>query len=112
MSNFEASGQGDSDVFPNFTRGDDVLSYMHCVFYGHPSLEAVVRALPSDAQLESGIEKSVPSFNFRDSWSSRRTRKRKREEGTDALAAAISSLASSQQSEQPIVLQTQGVPVS
>jgi len=28
---------------------------MHCVFYGHPSLEAVIRSIPATAQIEAGI---------------------------------------------------------
>lgn len=53
---FCRSGQGDADVFPDFTDGDPCLSYMHCVFFDSPSLEYVVRIIPSDARVEEGIE--------------------------------------------------------
>ena len=49
--NFGASGQGDADNFPLFTQGDDVLCYMHCVFHDHPSLDAVLRMIPSGPQI-------------------------------------------------------------
>eukprot|EP00171_Calliarthron_tuberculosum_P004659 IDg4659t1 len=44
------------DVFPDFTDGDPALSYMHCVFIDSPSLEFVVRIIPSDARVEEGIQ--------------------------------------------------------
>lgn len=98
---FEASGQGDSDVFPSFTNGDDVLCYMHCVFHDHPSLDAVIRLLPSSAQVEAGIESSQPSK----SPSSNLSRRKRRHEETDVLAAAITSLGESMNHDRPIVIQ-------
>ena len=50
---YNKSGQEDPDTFPDYTNGDDSLSYMHCVFYNHPSLDAVVRAISPNAQIEA-----------------------------------------------------------
>ena len=53
---FTKSGQGENDVFDTFTDGDDSLAYMHCVFYGRPALEAIVRALPKGCGVKAGLD--------------------------------------------------------
>lgn len=53
--NFDKSGQGQNDAFPDFTDSNDMLSYMHCVCFGQPSLEMIVRIIPAVAQMECGI---------------------------------------------------------
>lgn len=105
--NFKVSGQGDSDTFTLFTLGDDVLCYMHCVFHNQPSLDVVLRAIPSGSQIESRFDAErcpmSKEHNFNQSG-----RKRRRDETTDALAAAITSLASSRHAGRPIVIQDSG----
>ena len=32
---YNKSEQGDPDTLPDYTNGDDRLSYIHCVFYNH-----------------------------------------------------------------------------
>lgn len=104
--NFEASGQGDSETFPSFTQGDDVLCYMHCVFHDHPSLDAVLRTIPLSSQIDSGIvgEKAASS----EQRITKPGRKRRRDDTTDALAAAITLLASSRDAERLIIIQESG----
>lgn len=103
---FEASGQGDSETFPSSTQGDDVLCYMHCVFHDHPSLDAVLRTIPLSSQIESGIvgEKAASS----EQRVTRPGSKRRRDDTTNALAAAIMSLASSRDSDRSIIIQESG----
>ena len=108
LRNFQASGQGDREAFPDFTRGDDVLSYMHCVFHSHPSLDAVVRMLPSCAQVEAGVDSSYSQQGTEEPLRESMSRKRRRDDGASVLANAIHSLANSQRSEQPIIVQNQG----
>lgn len=52
---FTRSGQGDADVFTDFTDGDPSLAYLHCVFYNSPALHYVIRTIPIDARVEEGI---------------------------------------------------------
>lgn len=52
---FSRSGQGDADVFNDYTDGDPSLAYVHCVFFKSPALEYVVRVIPVDAQVDQGI---------------------------------------------------------
>ncbi|KAI0558955.1 hypothetical protein FGB62_177g011 [Gracilaria domingensis] len=102
--NFEASGQGDADTFPSFSQGDDVLCYMHCVFHEHPSIEAVLRLMPSGAQIESGLEDTdFIAQNDRSAIMS--AKKRRHVDATHDLDAAITSLASSREKEGPIIIQ-------
>lgn len=54
--NYSVSGQNIIDCFPNFTDGDDTLSYMHCVFNNFLSLDMVVRLMPENARVEAGIQ--------------------------------------------------------
>lgn len=61
--NYEKSGQGESDVFPDFARGDPIISYLHCVFKNSPTLDLVVREVGAGNRAESEIDGS--------SWSDR-----------------------------------------
>ena len=101
---YTRSGQGDPDTFPNYTNGDDSLSYMHCVFHNHPSLDAVVRSIPPNAQIEAGlneIDANRPSIPPAQTSS----RKRRREDGIESVAAALGKIAETSTSPQPIVIQ-------
>jgi hypothetical protein len=39
FSNCSKSGQGDPEMFPSFTQGDNSLLYTFCVFDGKPAME-------------------------------------------------------------------------
>ena len=104
-SNYNASGESDPSTFPSFTNRDDSLCYMHCVFQRHPSLDAVIRALPETAQIEAGIGDIVDSRQSFPPEQRTSGRKRRRDEGLSSVARAISKMAESSTKPQPIVIQ-------
>ena len=79
---FTKSRQGENDVFDTFTDGDDSLAYMHCVFYGSPALEAIVRALPKGFGVEAGLDEISEARVSADS-----SERKKRKVSTDTLIA-------------------------
>jgi len=87
---FSRSGQGDADVFTDYTNGDSQLAYLHCVFYNSPALEYVVRTLPADARIEQGIE-GLDCIKNADNI---RDRKRNRS-GAAVLSQGLQALANS-----------------
>ena len=101
---FEASGQGDADTFPLFTKGDDVLCYKHCVFHDHSSLDFRLQMTSSGSQMRSKLDAERSSVN-NERNTNQSGRKRVRDETTDALAAALTSLESTRGSERTIVIQ-------
>jgi len=76
---YTKSGQGDADVFSEYTNGDPAIAYLHCVFYKSPSIDYVKRMLPEDDQIEYGIS---DHDNLR-AGDSIRSRKRKAENSSD-----------------------------
>jgi hypothetical protein len=55
-SQFEASGQGDLQDFPNFAGGSIYVIYLHCMVAEYALFESLAtRLLPADARLESGL---------------------------------------------------------
>ena len=104
-SNYNASGQSDPSTCPSLTNGDDSLCYMHCVFQRHPSLDAVIRALPETAQIEAVIGDNEDSRQSCPPGQRTSARKRRRDEGLSSVARAISKMAESSTSPQPIVIQ-------
>ena len=79
---FTKSEQEENDVFDTFTDGDDSLAYMHCVFYGCPALEAIVRALPKGCGVEAGLDEISEARVSADS-----SERKKRKVSTDTLIA-------------------------
>lgn len=77
---------------------------MYCVLYNHPSFNSVVRAISSNAQIEAGLNdidmnrSSVPLVQVS-------ARKRCRKDGITSVAAALSKIAETSTSQQPIVFQ-------
>ena len=98
------SGQSDPDIFPNYTKGDDCLSYMLCVLYNHLILDAVIRALPPSAQIEAGlneIEATRASIPAPKTFS----RKRRRKDDIEAVTAALSKIDKTSSTSQPMMIQ-------
>ena len=56
---FSASGQNNPDNFMHFTHGDAKLYYMFLAFRESPSLEAILRTLPAEAQRDEGTRVSA-----------------------------------------------------
>lgn len=88
--------RGVLNVFAHFIKAENVLSYMHCAFINHLRLEAVVSALPADAQMENGISFPGNRGTFEGGASPRSPRRRRREDRARALAAGVSFLTLSQ----------------
>lgn len=109
--NFEKSGQGEHDAFPDFTDGNDSLSYMHCVFFNQPALEMIVRVLPSTAQMECGIkgvrsaavgrEDRVTGMVDNEEWDLE-TPQRKKRKVKDTIEQGIKTMASAM--ERPVTI--------
>jgi hypothetical protein len=87
VSQFEASGQGDSQDFPNFAAGNSYVMYLHCMVAEYTLFESLAtRLLPADARLECGIS----SDGRNNAGSSRPARGRKR--ANSEVAISISGL--------------------
>lgn len=54
--NYTRSGQGETDIFPDFTEGQSIMSYMHCVFKTSPTLDMVLREIGDGNRAECGLE--------------------------------------------------------
>lgn len=87
---FDASGQGMNDILNMFTKGDPVISYLHCFFFGLPCLEAIFRAIPTHAQAESGIGdmRAAPRSSAKKAKQSRAERI---QAGLDRMASSLSA---------------------
>ena len=77
---------------------------MHCVFYNHPSLDAVIIAILPNAQIEAGL-KEVEATRASFSPPQTSSKKRRREEGIESVAAALNKVAETSSTPQPIVVQ-------
>jgi hypothetical protein len=56
VSQFEASGQGDSQDYSKFAGGNTYVMYLHCMVTEYALFESLaMRLLPADTRLESGI---------------------------------------------------------
>lgn len=75
---------------------------MHCVLYGHPSLDAVVRTIPSNEQIKAALNNIKANKRMPVPATSR---KRRRADSLESMAATIGSMAEASSSTQPIVVQ-------
>lgn len=92
--NFEKSGQGESDVFPDFAKGNPVMSYIHCLFKESPALEMVIREIGVGRRAESEIGGSSTSdrteqLEKKEPQSSPKKRKGMTDEGLEKVAESL-----------------------
>ena len=109
-NNFEKSGQSDAEAFTEFTRGDDSLCYMHCVYMDHRSLEAVLRSIPRQSGGESEVEEITRSRSTIPSYP-QSGRKRRRDNNLSDIAQVVKQMATEQTTSTPIITQHSPGPV-
>lgn len=53
--NYSKSGQHEYEVFPDFSQGQTIMSYMHCAFKNLPTLDMVLREVGDGIRAKYGL---------------------------------------------------------
>lgn len=55
IKNYEASGQGENDMFPDFANGEPIVAYNFCVFKDLLSLNPIIREMTEENKAECDV---------------------------------------------------------